>query len=80
MLTGILAAYCVKGVLTFNDSYSALRLVLSPDFNKDTCSGKSSTLIWLTLTSEMYNKDLPIDVHKANLVAFPAQPLKQCKL
>ena len=45
MLTGILAAYCVKGAFTFNDSYSALRVDLSPDFNKDTCSGKSSTLI-----------------------------------
>ena len=45
MLTSILAACCVKGAFTFSDSYSALRFDLSPDFNKDTCSGKSSTLI-----------------------------------
>ena len=55
---GILAADCVKVVLTFKDSYSAFRFDLSPDFNSDTCSGKSSSLmtVWLTLTSEVYNE------------------------
>ena len=45
MLMGILAAYCVKFAFTFNASYSALRFDLSPDFNSDTCSGKSSSLM-----------------------------------
>ena len=58
MLMGILAADCVKVAFTFNVSYSAFRFDLSPDFNSDTCSGKSSTLmtVWLTLTSEIYNE------------------------
>ena len=45
MLMGILAADCVKVAFTFNVSYSAFRFDLSPDFNSDTCSGKSSSLM-----------------------------------
>ena len=79
---GILAACCVKVVSTFNVSYLALRLELFSDFSNDTCSGKSSTLtkVQLTLTSEIYNKSLPIEAFKPNLMAFEGQPPEQCKL